>query len=191
MKRENILNYLRSQVSLLRFKHCLGVEEVAVKLAPGFGVKKTVAATAALLHDVCREYSPELLLKLASKFDILIDDIEREEPLLLHGFVGSALVRSELGIDDPDILEAISYHITGNSGLAAPARLLFAADFIEPGRTFPIAKLIREEALQLTPDQLLLKIYNFTLHYVIDRGYLIHPRSVAGRNEILKKGIKI
>jgi len=36
MKRENILNYLRSQVSLLRFKHCLGVEEVAVKLAPGF-----------------------------------------------------------------------------------------------------------------------------------------------------------
>ncbi len=188
--RNNIIEYLKLHISQARLLHCFGVEEIALNLAPKFNVPAEKAWPAALLHDLCREYNPELLLKLAGNFGIVIDNIEKTEPLLLHGSVAAAIVRNELGIDCPEIIEAISYHITGAPGISALAKLIFIADFIEPGRDFQIARDLRREAFLIEPDTLLLKVYNHTLTYVVKRGYLIHPRSVAGRNELIMKGIR-
>lgn len=188
MERQQILNFLEAKVSKQRYQHCLGVEQTAVSLAPKFNVDPHLASVAALLHDVCREYDPDLLLQLASKFDILIDEIALAEPILLHGAVGAQLVKEELGIEDNQILEAITYHITGAPNLCALSNLIFIADFIEPGRTFEQANVLRDEASSLEPEAILLRVFNNTLHYVIDRHYLIHPNTIAGRNELIMKG---
>lgn len=189
--RDIILNYLQSKVSEERFKHCLGVEKTAISLAPKFGVDTEAASTAALLHDVSRELSADLLLNLACKFDIFISDIEQAEPILLHGSVGAILAKTDLSIEDPSIIEAISFHITGGPNLTSLSHLIFIADFIEPGRKFERARILREEAEILEPDQILFRIYNETIAYVLNRGYLIHPNSIAGRNEILLKGVNL
>lgn len=189
MERNAILNLLRRKVSAARFEHCLGVETIALALAPHFGAPEAKVSPAALLHDLCREYPPELLLKLAANFDIVIDNIEQAEPVLLHGPVGAALVREELGLDDPEILEAIQFHITGAPGLAPVGRLVFVADLIEPGRVFPVAQHLRQAAFEISPDQLLLRVYDHTLEHLIRQGYLLHPRMVAGRNELIRKGV--
>jgi predicted HD superfamily hydrolase involved in NAD metabolism len=190
MERTEILNYLSKSVSPPRFNHCLGVEKMALELVAGFGVAPELVTPAALLHDLCREYQRDLLLKLAGNFGIVIDEIERLEPLLLHGLVAAALAKSELGIEQTDILEAISYHITGIPQAKALTRLIFVADFIEPGRTYEVAGILRREAFRLKPEQLLLKVYNCTITYVVNKGYLIHPRSIHGRNELIMKGVK-
>jgi hypothetical protein len=39
-------------------------------------------------------------------------------------------------------------------------------------------------------DSLLLQVYDQTIHYVVNKGYLIHPHSMAGRNELIMKGVK-
>lgn len=187
MERNEILNVLRSRVSSARFEHCLGVEAIALQLASRFGVAAQKVSPAALLHDLCREYAPDFLLKLAGKFDIVIDNIELAEPVLLHGPVASALVRDELQIGDPEILEAIAFHITGGPGLNPLAQLVFVADLIEPGRTFPMAEQLRQAAFTLPPGQLVLQVYNHTIEYLIRQGYLIHPKTVAGRNEYLRE----
>ena len=189
MIRADLIEFLKSRISEPRFNHCLGVEVMASKLAERFDVDPEKASIAALLHDVCREVSPDLLLKLAAKFDILISNIEQTEPILLHGFVGAAIVKQELNIIDPMILEAIAYHITGAAHISPLAQLIFIADFIEPGRQFERARILREEAFSLKPDQLLLKVYNYTINYVVNQGYLIHPLSIEGRNEIIMKGV--
>ncbi|HBE77425.1 MAG TPA: phosphohydrolase [Firmicutes bacterium] len=189
MNRPRIIEKLSGQVSEKRLAHCLRVESTALKLAPRFGVEPELVTPAALLHDFCREYPEELLLKLAANFGIVIDDIERKEPILLHGAVAAALVRAELGIDRPDILEAITLHITGGPGISNLTKVVYIADFIEPGRAFPAAVTLREESLYITPELLLLKVYNRTLNFLVARNYLIHPLGNAGRNELIMKGI--
>jgi predicted HD superfamily hydrolase involved in NAD metabolism len=191
MERDQILQILSSQVSERRFRHCLGVEAIALQLAERFGAPTYLVSTAALFHDLCREYGADSLLQLADKFDIVIDDIERQEPLLLHGAVAAALLWREWGITEPEVLEAVTFHITGGAGLAPLARLIFAADLIEPGRSFTAAQELRRRAMEVTPDELLLLIYNRTIRYLMEVGYAIHPRTVAGRNELIKKGVKV
>lgn len=189
MDRSRIIDKLKCNVSQKRLDHCLRVEETALMLAPRFGIKPELVSPAALLHDLCRECAEDLLLKLAVNFGIVIDEIERLEPILLHGAVAAALARAELGIDQPDVLEAITYHITGAPGVSDLAKLIYIADFIEPGRTFPEAVSLREASLKMNPGQLLFQVYNRTLEFLVRKNYLIHPRGIAGRNELLMKGI--
>lgn len=188
--RSDILDYLSRYVSKARLDHCLGVEEIALKLAPRFHVPLEQASPAALLHDLCREFDPELLLKLAANFGIVIDDIEKAEPLLLHGPVAAMKVREDLKISQTEILEAIQYHITGAANISALSQLIFIADFIEPGRANEPAKILRNEAFSTEPEQLLLKVYNYAMIYVISQGYLVHPRTLEGRNQLIMKGIR-
>jgi predicted HD superfamily hydrolase involved in NAD metabolism len=191
MERTEVLRILSSQVSERRLRHCLGVETTALQLADRFGAPAHLVSAAALFHDLCREYSPDLLLQLAGKFGIVIDDIERQEPMLLHGAVAAVRLQREWGLTEPEVLEAVTFHITGAAGLAPLARLIFIADLIEPGRTLPVACKLRRLATAVAPEQLLLLTYNRTIHYLIEAGYAIHPRTVAGRNELIQKGVKV
>lgn len=189
MDRAVIIKILSSKVSGSRLAHCLRVERTAQEMAARFGAEPELVTPAALLHDLCREYDPDLLLKLAGNFGIVIDDIEKTEPLLLHGAVAAALARSELGIANPQVLEAIAYHITGGPKLSPLAKLVYVADFIEPGRSNCAARDLRKEAPSMETGLLLLKVYNRTHEYLIKNNYLIHPRGIAGRNELIMKGI--
>jgi predicted HD superfamily hydrolase involved in NAD metabolism len=189
MERDQIIQILSSQVSERRLRHCLGVETIAMQLAERFGAPPELVPAAALFHDLCREYSVDSLLKLASKFDIVIDDIERREPMLLHGAVAAALLREEYGYGEPEVLEAVTFHITGAAGLSPLARLIFIADLIEPGRKINVSRLLRAKAEELSPEQLLLCVYNHTIKYLIKAGYAIHPRTIAGRNELIPRKV--
>ena len=189
MLRAEIIKVLADNLSEPRLNHCLRVEAIAIGLAPHFQAPPELVSPAALLHDLCREYDRDKLLKLAGNFGIVIDDVEKAEPLLLHGSVAAAIAKNTLGINDQLILEAIDYHITGAPGLSPVASLIFVADFIEPGRTFEQARVIREQAFRLNPAEIVLKVFNRSIEYVIKQGFLIHPRSLAGRNELIMKGI--
>lgn len=189
MQRIEIVNLLNETLSKPRFDHCLRVESIALELADHFQTSSQIVSPAALLHDLCREYSRQKLLKLAADFDIVVDDIEKAEPLLLHGPIAAVIAEKNFGIDDNLVLEAVRFHITGAPNMTSLAKLIFIADFIEPGRTFEQARILREMALKLSPDQLLLKVYNQSIEYVVKQGYLIHPRTVAGRNELVMKGV--
>lgn len=189
MNRTGIIKILAETLSEPRFNHCLRVETMGLELASHFQISPELVSPAALLHDLCREYNRDKLLKLAGNFGIVVDDIEQAEPLLLHGSVAAAIAKTSMGIDHPLVLEAISFHITGAPRLSPLASLIFVADFIEPGRAFQQARIIREQAFDLSPDELVLKVFNRTIEFVVKQGYLIHSRSVAGRNELIMKGV--
>ena len=189
MQRDQILKVLSQNVSAPRLAHCIRVEDTAWQLADRFQVFQELVTPAALLHDLCREYSIDSLLQLAGNFGIVIDEIERHEPLLLHGIVAARIVQTELGIAHPDVLEAISFHITGAPGISPLARLIFVADFIEPGRSFEAASLLRSKVWLVEPEELLLDVYHQTLNYLIKKNFLIHPRTINGRNELVWKGV--
>jgi len=179
-----LCTYLSDRLGPKRRQHAQGVMETAAKLASRCGGDPEKASVAGILHDRARDLEDAVLLQLAGEFGIVIDNIERKAPALLHGRVGAELVLRELGINDAEILNAIRYHTTGRSGMSPVETAVYVADFIEPNRSYPG----RKELLEYAESDLFLaarKAAEHTLCYLVDKGELIHPRTLALRNSLL------
>ncbi|NLG84471.1 MAG: HD domain-containing protein [Firmicutes bacterium] len=181
---ETVSSVLATRLSPSRWAHSLGVAETAAGLAAAHGLDPLRARMAGLLHDSAREMAPEELLATAEAHGLTIDEIERAEPLLLHGKVGAVLAREWFGLDDPELLAAVALHITGGPGMGLLAKVVFLADFVEPGRTMSAAAAARAVAFDDLSRALLIA-FEAIIDYVIAGGYLLHPRTVAARNELL------
>ncbi|WP_279401525.1 bis(5'-nucleosyl)-tetraphosphatase (symmetrical) YqeK [Piscibacillus salipiscarius] len=71
-------------------------------------------------------------------------DLLHYHPELWHGPVGSKMANKLFLIQDQDILGAIRYHTTGHQLMSLVEKIVFLADYIEPGRNFPVVHLARE-----------------------------------------------
>lgn len=133
----------RSRLSKKRYAHVLGVAETAESLARAHGLSPGKARLAALLHDAARESSPEELLKSARSYGLQPDGFTGERPMLLHGPVAAEEARRELGIEDPEVVEAVRVHTTGAPEIGPLALVVYVADKIEPGRDYPSVERLR------------------------------------------------
>ncbi len=183
MERKDAIDMLREKISDELFSHCLRVEETAVKLAHQHGVDVEKASLAGLLHDFGKTLPERVLLELAVKYDNA-DYFTQQEPALLHAPVGAWLLKYEMGIDDFELLEAVRYHTTGSEGISLFSKLIYLADFIEPGRSCPGVNRIREIVYD-DLDTALLCVVDLTIKYVLDRQKIVHPNSISFRNELI------
>lgn len=117
-----------------RFQHTLGVSFTAASLAMCHGEDIRKAQVAGLLHDCAKCFSDEKNLSICEKHHIPLSDVERRNPFLLHAKVGGFLAMEEYDIDDRDIINAIIYHTTGRPEMSRLEKIVFIADYIEPGR---------------------------------------------------------
>lgn len=166
------------------FRHCLGVKETAVKLAQVYDLDPAKAELTGMLHDYGKLYDHEKQARVARDYN-LDDPLIFQEPVLLHAPVGAILLKVELGIEDPDILEAVRVHTTGFPGMSLLSRVIYLADYIEPGRNCPGVQAIRKLAFS-DLDGALLASVDFTIHYVLERKKLLHPSSIAFRNSLVQ-----
>ena len=158
-----------------RFQHTLGVEFTAAALAMKYDVPIKNAQIAGLLHDCAKCMTPEKTISFCEKNHLEITEVERRNPFLLHGKVGSFLAKTEYQVDDPDILNAISYHTTGRPGMSTLEKIVFIADYIEPGRKqAPNLAEVRKVAFE-DLDSALLKILYDTLQYLQEGGGELDP----------------
>lgn len=56
-------------------------------------------------------------------------------PQLLHGPAAAGRLRAE-GVEDEELLAAVAYHSLGHESFGTLGKMLYAADFLEPGRRF-------------------------------------------------------
>ncbi|MFZ7101854.1 MAG: bis(5'-nucleosyl)-tetraphosphatase (symmetrical) YqeK [Peptococcaceae bacterium] len=181
---EKYTDLIKKKLSSKRYKHSLGVAATAGKLAELNDAEPETAYLAGILHDYAKELSAERLLEIAKGADLISDEIELQEPQLLHGPVSALLVREELGITDMDILDAIKYHTTGCPDMKLLTKIIYIADYIEPHREFPGVEKLREAAYE-NLDLGVLQGLNLTLQHVLEQNGLMHCLSVQARNRLL------
>ena len=175
MKYKELLAFLRNNMEPILLQHSLGVQETARQLAFCYNADAEKAALAGLLHDYGKLY-PESLLEAVAREQNLLNDLMAGEPQLLHAPVGSWLVNKELNIQDHDILQAIRWHTTGSPGVNFIGLIIYVADFCEPGRSFPEALKIREQAFRDLPGAALAAL-SHTLRFLLQEKRRIHPSS--------------
>lgn len=125
---------LKEVLTAKRYEHTIGVAYTAMCLAMSYGADLKKAEIAGLLHDNAKCMSDEKLLKKCIKNNISISNIEKEQPYLLHAKLGAFYAREKYGIDDNEIISAIYYHTTGCPGMTMLEKIIYVADYIEPGR---------------------------------------------------------
>lgn len=151
-----------------RYEHTLGVAYTAAALAMCYGASVESAELAGLLHDCAKGMDAEKSISFCEKHHIGITDVERRKPQLLHAKVGSFLAMNTYKVRDKDVINAILNHTTGRPGMSLLEKIIFVADYIEPGRKqAPHLAEIRRLAFQ-NLDNALQQILEDTILYLRD-----------------------
>ncbi|SDZ34452.1 putative HD superfamily hydrolase of NAD metabolism [Proteiniborus ethanoligenes] len=183
---KNSKDILINSIGLERYLHSVGVMEEARKLSLKYNSDIEKATIAGLLHD-CGKYADKSeLLKKAYDFGIIQKGQVNIIPELIHGALGAEIAMKEHKIDDRDIIDAIKYHTTGKPNMSLLQKIIYIADYIEPSRDFFGVDEIRKLAYD-DLNKALLKAMDNTIKHVIDRGYYIHPDTIAARNYLINE----
>ncbi len=159
-----------------RYEHTLGVAYTAASLAMVHDADVEKALIAGMLHDCAKCMPFHKQIAVCEKHNVSLSEVERtENSPLLHAKAGSTLARTEYGITDDDILNAISYHTTGRPDMSTLEKIIYIADYIEPGRkTLPNLSMVRKIAYQ-NLDDTMRQILNDTLEHLKEKGGSIDP----------------
>lgn len=183
---ELIREKLLTSIGERRYNHSIGVMETAVNLASIYNYDVDKARLAGLLHDCAKFKDPLNLLKRVNDFGIILDDIMYANNELIHGPLGAKIAEFEYGVKDSEILNAIKYHTTGRENMTLLEKIIYIADYIEPGRDFFGIESIRNLAKKDLDKSVRISMDN-TLKYLIEKHKLIHPDTLKSRNYLLLK----
>ena len=140
-----------------RLAHSRRVADLAFELCVAHGLEGEKGELAGLAHDWARELPPERVRELALRDGRGESTLEVQYPVLLHGRAAAVALREKLRIEDAEILEAVACHVTGCPGMGLLAKIVFAADFLEPGRGF-VPEAVREEILSMDINRMTLRV---------------------------------
>ena len=158
-----------------RFYHSLAVSAVAASLAMRYGADVKKAELAGLIHDCAKAYPVDQFIRMADEFGIEIETVERENPQLIHAKLGAYYAKKDFGVEDTEILNSIIYHTTGRPGMTILEKIIYIADYIEPGR-YKAKRLdeVRKAAFE-DLDKCLDMILSDTVEHLYEKKYVINP----------------
>lgn len=178
--RENLMQKIQMRMSEQRFKHVLGVEETDVALAKKYGASPEKASIAALTHDYAKE-RPDEEFKMVIVRDGFDPELLNYNNAIWHGLVGASFVERELGITDAEILHAIRVHTTGAAKMSLLDKIIYVADYIEPGRDFPGVQDARAIAWADLDEAVAFETKH-TLAHLLAQEQQIYPKTIETYN---------
>ncbi len=136
---------VRFQCSDHRARHSISTASMALELAENYSILKWKVYFAAILHDVCKNKSDEELMKWMSSRDIkTIED----KKYLWHAYAAKEWIKTNLLVEDEDILSAIENHTEG-SDESLLGMIIYLADKLERER-----KVYDEKYVQLAKEDI-------------------------------------
>jgi len=125
------------------------------------------------LHDAVKNASSKELRKLVPK---RLRDLPAS---ILHGPAAAALMRSD-GVEDEALLSAVAYHTLGHPDFGSEGRILYCADFLDPGRR--MRPQWRSGLRERLPDELedvTREILHARIVHLLKRGRPVQPETTA------------
>ncbi|MGK9299368.1 bis(5'-nucleosyl)-tetraphosphatase (symmetrical) YqeK, partial [Melissococcus plutonius] len=175
-QRDDLIQKIQKSLSEKRLKHVLRVEQSALALAEKYGVSKKKASIAALVHDYAKERPDDDFRKII-KQENLSPELLNYGNEIWHGAVGIFIIRQELEIEDKEILEAVRLHTTGAAKMSTLDKIIYVADYIEEGRSFPGVEEARTIAF-IDLDEAVAYEAKQTLIHLIENERKVYPKSL-------------
>ena len=167
-----------------RYRHSLGVEDMAVRLAGLHGGDTEKAAFAGRYHDIAKNFSQERMDECVIRYGL--DESLLGNAALAHSKVGAAILEHEFGVNDEDILNAVRFHTTARKGMSLLEEIIYVADVVEDNRTYSDLEYYQQLAYR-DLDQASLEILEYTFGYLAERGREIDRDTIEARDWIRDK----
>ena len=189
VNKQEILNWLQSNLDTKRFSHSIGCAETAVELAAKFGLDKDKAYTAGLLHDCAKCFKLDKMMEIVNQHMPEVGEEEISNPKTLHSPVSAYVAKTEFGVDDEEILSAIRWHTIGKVDMTDFEKIIFVADKIEPNSR---DAEYRENMLKILDgenglNKALLICYKETIKSLIERNLKICQPTIDIYNSLQKR----
>lgn len=189
---QDLLEFFRALVekklTAERYRHTLGVERIALKLAGKYGIDRGEASLAAITHDLAKSFSLAEQLEKAGRWNLLMYPEDREIPDVIHGRIAAYILEHEYGINDRNVLDAVRNHTLGRPGMTPLEMLIYSSDMVEPGRYFDGVDKLREKLYHDLKEGTLACVKH-TLDYLKGRNRPVHPLTVLTYQD-LKNNLK-
>lgn len=178
---------MNKELKSSRYVHTLGVATTAYSLALKWNYPAYPAMVAGILHDCAKCISDEKRISVCEKNNIPIRDIEYKYPHLLHGKVGAFYCKSKYDVFDDQIAHAIEVHTTGCPGMNLLDKIIFVADYIEPGRDKqPRLDILRSVAYE-DLDKCVFMILEDTVNYLNENPEMVDSTTIDTYNYYLNE----
>ncbi len=167
------------RLSSSRFAHVRGVVEASIQLAQRYDVDVDKVRQAAWLHDMFRELSQSQLEELAHLTGACVP----AGPVAVwHGPICALRMAQDFGINDEDVKEAVKWHTIGHPEMGDVAQVLYVADAIEKGRSFPLVDTLRA-ASQICLPLAVAVVTDASLNHLLNKHDQIDLLTVQLRNK--------
>lgn len=191
------ISKIKKQICLVldekRYEHTEGVMYMSAALAMRYGEDMRKAMLAGLLHDCAKCIPSEEKIQICKRNQLDISDVEQKNPGLLHAKLGALLAETIYEVKDPDILQSIASHTTGRPGMSLLEKIIYIADYLEPGRAeLPnmakarslVFRDIDECLYQILKDSLdYLKTKHLPIDVMTEETYLYYKEVLKKREE--------
>jgi len=118
-----------------------------------------------------------------------LHDALRDAPLpdpLAHGPAAADRAAAD-GERDRGVLDAVRYHTVGHAGWDDVGRMLYLADFLDPGRDFdPAGRRALAARVPAGRDAVLREVARRRIEWVVRSGWPLHPDTVAFWNDLVR-----
>lgn len=169
---------IKKRLSPKRFHHSLNVAKKAVELAKFYGCDDKKAYLAGLVHDCAKDIPSEVAKTKCFDYDVELDEGEIRNPGLVHAKLGEKVAKIELGINDPEVLDAIKWHTLGRPNMTTLEKIVYVADMIEEGRSFDGVEILRKTAFE-NLDEAVLLCTRATVNFSKEHNREVHPMAYA------------
>ena len=181
---EAIERFIKENLKESRYRHSLGVEDMAVRLADIYGADREKAAFAGRYHDIAKCFDTETMDSYIRRCGL--NEKLLGNPALAHSKVGAAILEHDFGVTDEDILNAVRYHTTAREGMSLLEEIVFTADVVEDNRTYSDLPYYQDLALN-DLDRCALEILEYTIGDLESKGRDIDEDTLRAHEWLRKK----
>ena len=135
-----------------RYTHSCNVADMCVKLAGIYGEDVKKAYTAGILHDCRKEADADVQKREMLSSGYYVDPAELASKSTWHGIAAAYYIRTELGIEDDDICNAVRYHTVGHAAMTRLEKIVYLGDLVSAERDFPDVEKYRAYAMKDLDD---------------------------------------
>lgn len=161
-----------------RAQHSLRVAETAVLLAKIHSCREDLAFEAGLYHDIAKEMTQDDLSDIGIQQNNLCKHLHEHYFPVWHAFIAPTILREKFGLRNRAILSAIRWHTTGRARMTTLEKIVFLADYVEPGKEYQHNDTLLRLAMK-DLDKAMAKVIEATIKRVEDKGAAVHPYSKA------------
>jgi len=177
---------LQIALSAERYEHSASVMREACELGRRHGQNEMALEKimlAGLLHDCAKNFCDERPFAEIDTFckehGVVLDGSFAGTPWLAHSFVGAVKAKAVYGVEDSEVLDAIAAHTFGKPDMTNIDKIIYIADFIEPGRAEDEARSHARGLAYEGLDDAMIFILRHTIEKTTARGLPVYPDSLA------------